>query len=209
MAARNSRPIARYLAFMFVAGLIASYGVVEYNVILIVGAMAISPDLLPITAVGVGLVDRRLRLAGRAFVTLVVGMGFTSAAAAASAFAQNQFDRLPSGFNIDSTVLGSLTTVNDETIVVALAAGVAGMLALETRASSGVGVAVSVTTIPAAAYLGVAVGLGESGNALGALEVLGTNIAMLVVAASGTLVLQRLLARRAAAARRRETTAEG
>ena len=209
MAARNSRPIARYLAFMFVAGLIASYGVVEYNVILIVGAMAISPDLLPITAVGVGLVDRRLRLAGRAFVTLVVGMGFTSAAAAASAFAQNQFDRLPSGFNIDSTVLGSLTTVNDETIVVALAAGVAGMLALETRASSGVGVAVSVTTIPAAAYLGVAVGLGERGNALGALEVLGTNIAMLVVAASGTLVLQRLLARRAAAARRRETAAEG
>jgi len=209
MAARNSRPIARYLAFMFVAGLIASYGVVEYNVILIVGAMAISPDLLPITAVGVGLVDRRLRLAGRAFVTLVVGMGFTSAAAAASAFAQNQFDRLPSGFNIDSTVLGSLTTVNDETIVVALAAGVAGMLALETRASSGVGVAVSVTTIPAAAYLGVAVGLGESGNALGALEVLGTNIAMLVVAASGTLVLQRLLARREAAARRRETAAEG
>lgn len=209
MAARNSRPIARYLAFMFVAGLIASYGVVEYSVILIVGAMAISPDLLPITAVGVGLVDRRLRLAGRAFVTLVVGMGFTSAAAAASAFAQNQFDRLPSGFNIDSTVLGSLTTVNDETIVVALAAGVAGMLALETRASSGVGVAVSVTTIPAAAYLGVAVGLGERGNALGALEVLGTNIAMLVVAASGTLVLQRLLARRAAAARRRETAAEG
>ena len=108
-----------------------------------------------------------------------------------------------------TTVLGSLTTVNDETIVVALAAGVAGMLALETRASSGVGVAVSVTTIPAAAYLGVAVGLGESGNALGALEVLGTNIAMLVVAASGTLVLQRLLARRAAAARRRETAAEG
>jgi uncharacterized hydrophobic protein (TIGR00271 family) len=171
--------------------------------------MAISPDLPPITAVGVGLVDRRLRLAGRAFVTLVVGMGFTSAAAAASAFAQNQFDRLPSDFNIDSTVLGSLTTVNDETIVVALAAGVAGMLALETRASSGVGVAVSVTTIPAAAYLGVAVGLGESGNALGALEVLGTNIAMLVVAASGTLVLQRLLARRAAAARRRETAGEG
>jgi uncharacterized hydrophobic protein (TIGR00271 family) len=209
MAARNSRPIARYLAFMSVAGLIASYGVVEYNVILIVGAMAISPDLLPITAVGVGLVDRRLRLAGRAFTTLVVGMAFTSAAAAVAAFAQDRLDALPTGFNIDSTVLGSLTTVNDETIVVALAAGVAGMLALETRASSGVGVAVSVTTIPAAAYLGVAVGLGERGDALGALEVLGTNIAMLVLAASGTLVLQRLLARRAAAARRRETTAEG
>jgi uncharacterized hydrophobic protein (TIGR00271 family) len=201
MAARNSRPIARYLAFMFAAGLIASYRVIEYNGILIVGAMAISPDLLPITAVAVGLVDRRLRLAGRALVTLVVGMAFASAAASASAFAQDRFDRIPSSFNIDSTVLGSLTTVNNETIVVALAAGVAGMLALETRASSGVGVAVSVTTIPAAAYLGVAAGLGKTGEARGALEVLGANVVMLVIAASCTLVFQRVLARRAASKR--------
>ena len=62
LAARNSRPIARYLAFIFAAGVIACFGVVLYSEILIVGAMAISPDLLPITAVGVGLVDRRLRL---------------------------------------------------------------------------------------------------------------------------------------------------
>ena len=204
MASRNSRPIGRYLAFMLVAGVIASYGVVEYNVILIVGAMAISPDLLPITAVGVGLVDRRLRLAARAFLTLAIGMAFTSAAAAVSAFAQDRFDALPAGFNIDATVLGSLTHVNDETIAVALAAGVAGMLALETRASSGVGVAVSVTTIPAAAYLGVALGLGERGEALGALGVLSTNVAMLVIATSGTLVLQRAVARRAALKRERE-----
>jgi uncharacterized hydrophobic protein (TIGR00271 family) len=190
MASRNSRPIARY------PGVIASYGVIEYNVILIVGAMAISPDLLPITAVGVGLVDRRLRLAARAFGTLVIGMAFASAAAAVSALAQNAFDRIPSSFNIDSTVLGSLASVNNETIVVALAAGVAGMLALETRASSGVGVAVSVTTIPAAAYLGVATGLGETSEAFGALGVLGANVVMLVIAASATLVLQRALARR-------------
>lgn len=201
MAARNSRPIARYLAFMLVAGVIASYGVIEYNVILIVGAMAISPDLLPITAVGVGLVDRRLRLAGRAFGTLVIGMAFAAGAAAVSAFAQNAFDRIPASFNIDATVLGSLASVNNETIVVALAAGVAGMLALETRASSGVGVAVSVTTIPAAAYLGVAVGLGETSEAFGALGVLAANVAMLVIAASATLVLQRALARRAVAIR--------
>ena len=70
LAARNSRPIARYLAFMFAAGVIACFGVVLYSELLIVGAMAISPDLLPITAVGVGLVDRHLRLAGRALATL-------------------------------------------------------------------------------------------------------------------------------------------
>jgi uncharacterized hydrophobic protein (TIGR00271 family) len=209
MAARNARPIARYLAFMLVAGVIASYGVIDYNAILIVGAMAISPDLLPITAVGVGLVDRRPRLAGRAFATLVLGMALASTAAAASALAQDRLGLIPSSFDIGSTVLGSLTDVNNETIVVALAAGVAGMLALETRASSGVGVAVSVTTIPAAAYLGVAVALGETGEAMGALAVLSANVAMLVAAASGTLVLQRVLARRATVRRTRDAATGG
>ena len=106
-------------------------------------------------------------------------------------------------------VLGSLTHVNNETIVVALAAGVVGMLALETRASSGVGVAISVTTIPAAAYLGVALGLGRTGEARGALGVLGVNIAMLIIAAYGTLVLQRVMARRATTKRRREAATRG
>jgi hypothetical protein len=62
----NARPIARYLAFMFAAGIIGSYGVIDDNGILIVGAMAVSPDLLPITAIGVGIVARRLGIAGRA-----------------------------------------------------------------------------------------------------------------------------------------------
>ena len=100
--------------------------------------------------------------------------------AAIFAFAQNHLSLLPSGFNINATVLRGLASVNDETIAVALAAGVAGMLAFETRASSGVGVAISVTTIPAAAYLGVAAGLGQASQALGALAVLGTNVAMMV-----------------------------
>ena len=198
----NARPVARYLAFMFVAGVIACYGVVDQNQILIVGAMAVSPDLLPITAIGVGLVSRRLGLAARAALTLTLGLAVASVAAAVFAFAQDRLDLLPSSFDLQTTgVLGSLTSVNDETIAVALAAGVAGMLALETRASSGVGVAISVTTIPAAAYLGVSAGLGELDEAVGAFGVLGTNVGMMVVGAVGTLALQSLLMRRAAAKR--------
>ncbi len=205
MASRNARPIARYIAFMIVAGVVGSYGVLDYHTILIVGAMAISPDLLPITAVGVGLVDRRIGLAARALVTLLIGMTLAAAAACVSTSLQDAFGVLPEDFDIHSTVLGTLTTVSNETIVVALAAGIAGMLALETRASSDVGVAVSVTTIPAAAYLGVAAGLREADQARGAVGVLAANVAMLVVGAAGTLALQRLLARRAAAGGRRFT----
>ncbi len=201
MAGLNARPVARYMAIMFVAGVIGCYGVLDRNGILIVGAMAVSPDLLPITAIAVGLVGLNRQLAGRAFLTLTVGMALTSAAAAIFTYAQHRFGLIPSGFNIDSPGLGGLTSVSDETLVVALAAGVAGMLALETRASSGVGVAISVTTIPAAAYLGVAAGLGDVGHAEGALAVLGANVAMLVLSASLTLVLQREVARRLIARR--------
>jgi uncharacterized hydrophobic protein (TIGR00271 family) len=194
----NARPIARYLAFMFVAGVIACYGVIDTNVILTVGAMAVSPDLLPITAIGVGIVRRRPPLACRASLTLALGLAIASAAAAIFALAQDGLDLLRSGFNVNEAgLLGGLTSVNNETIAVALAAGVAGMLALETRASSGVGVAISVTTIPAAAYLGVATGLGEFATAKGALGVLGANVAMMVVGAVATLTLQSALVRRA------------
>jgi uncharacterized hydrophobic protein (TIGR00271 family) len=205
----NARPFGRYVALMFVAGVIAGYGVVDQNVILIIGAMAVSPDLLPITAIGVSIVGRRARLGGEALLTLALGLAVASLAAAIFAFAQDQLDLIPAGFDIhaSSTALGNLVKVDDETIVVALAAGVAGMLALETRASSAVGVAVSVTTIPAAAYLGVAGGLGEIGKAVGALGVLSVNVAMMVLGASVTLALQRALRRRAGAREKRSIAA--
>ena len=155
LAGSNARLVARYVAFMAVAAVVACYGIVEASPILVVGAMAVSPDLLPITATAVGLVGRSLSLVAKALLTLTVGMAVASAFAALCAFAQHHLGLLPSGFNINETVLQGLVSVNDETIVVALAAGVAGMLAFETRASAGVGVAISVTTIPAAAYLGV------------------------------------------------------
>lgn len=194
----NARPMARYLAFMFAAGVIGCYGVIDNNAILIVGAMALAPDLLPITAIAVGLVSRVPGLAGRAFVTLALGLGVTGVASAISTFVQDQLDLIPSGFNIQQTgVLEGLTTVSSETIAVAFVSGVAGMLALETRASSAVGVAISVTTIPIAAYLGVAVGLGELTKAADSLGVLGVNVTMMVVGAVSTLATQGLLTRRA------------
>ncbi len=194
-ARANARPVARYLAFMVAAGVIAAFGVIEANEILIVGAMAVSPDFLPITAVCVGLVSRRGRLVRRALVTLAVGLGATCLTAGVLALIIDLLDLLPSGFDVGESALSGLTTVNDSTIGVAFAAGVAGMLALETRASSAVGVAISITTIPAAAYLGVAAAVGEAEKARGALAVLGVNVGVLLVAGTLTLIVQRRLSK--------------
>jgi uncharacterized hydrophobic protein (TIGR00271 family) len=192
----NARPVARYLAFMVTAGIIAAFGVIQANDILIVGAMAVSPDLLPITAACVGLVGRNVRLVYRALLTVTVGMGVVCLTAGALAGTGDLLDLLPENFAVGESALSTLTTVNPSTILVAFAAGVAGMLSLETRASSAVGVAISITTIPAAAYLGVAAGVREAAKAIGALAVLGINIAVLVLAGTLTLIVQRRLAAR-------------
>jgi hypothetical protein len=48
-----------------------------------------------------------------------------------------------------------------------------------------------VTTIPAAAFFGVALGLGQAREATGALAVLSLNVLFLVIGAGGTLLVQR------------------
>jgi uncharacterized hydrophobic protein (TIGR00271 family) len=196
-AGEHARPVGRYLVLMAAAGVIAGYGVIYSNGILIVGAMAVSPDFLPIAATCIGLVARRPLLVGRAFWTLAAGLGVAGVVACVLSALLHLLGLLPSSFEVGENGLRGLTTVNSSTVVVALAAGVAGMLALETRASAAVGVAISVTTIPASAYLGVAAGMGEVDKASGALAVLGINVAMLLVGGSITLVVQRALARSA------------
>ncbi len=194
-AGANARPFPRYLVFMAAAGVIAAFGVIYQNVTLVVGAMAISPDTLPITAAATALVLLRWRLAGRAVVALVLGLAVVCVVGGVMTGALNALDLLPNGTQINSSFLAGLSTVNISTPIVAFAAGVAGMLALETRASSAVGVAISVTTIPASAYLGVAAGVGQIDKAWGALLVLAINVSMLLLAGCLTLLVQRAMSR--------------
>lgn len=192
----RARAPARYLILMAVAGVVAGLGVINLSSILVVGAMAISPDLLPVTAACTGLVLRRWRLVGRGVVALLLGLAVAWALAATVTLSLRAADLLPSGFTLHE-IPAAQTHVNATTIIVAFAAGLAGMLAVETRASSAVGVAISVTTIPAAAYLGVAVGVGALEKSGSALAVLGANIVMMLLGGSLALGAQRLAAARA------------
>jgi uncharacterized hydrophobic protein (TIGR00271 family) len=198
-ARANSRPLARYLALINVAAVIAALGVIKSSSILIVGAMAVSPDLLPICATCVGIVGGRDRLAKRAFVTLTLGLTLVVVTAAILTAALKGVELLPASFTVEDSSLNGLAKTDYSTILIALAAGVAAILSFETRASAAVGVAISVTTIPASAYLGVAIGGGGTDLALGALVVLVVNVSLLIVSGTLTLVVQRRVANRSAA----------
>jgi uncharacterized hydrophobic protein (TIGR00271 family) len=191
-ATENSRPGLAYLLYMVASGVIAGVGVLTGSSILVVGAMAISPDLLPICATAIGIVERRRALWSRALLTLVLGLAVVVAASAAATGLLRVTGRIDANLDLANTVLGdSLTHVGPGTVLVALAAGMAGMVAYETAGSAAVGVAISITTIPAAAYAGAALALQGFQDAGGGLEVLATNIVSIVTAGGVTVWAQR------------------
>jgi uncharacterized hydrophobic protein (TIGR00271 family) len=198
-ARANSWPLARYIALINVAAVIAALGVIVSSSILIVGAMAVSPDLLPICATCVGLVAGRRRLAMRAFATLTLGMVLVVATSAILSLLLKWGGFLPDGFQVEQSSLHTLAHLDYSTVLIAAAAGIAAMLSFESGAAAAVGVAISVTTIPASAYLGVAIGGGGIDKALGALAVLAVNVALLITTGSLTLLVQRILPNRSGA----------
>ena len=88
-----------------------------------------------------------------------------------------------------------VTELDRFTITIALAAGVAAMLVfVGDRGKSAVGVGVSITTIPATAYAGIALAAGEWGEAGNAATVLMVNVVCVVAAefATGFALRKRL-----------------
>ena len=122
----SSRAAPRYLALMAVAGIIAAMGILDRNTILIVGAMAVAPDLLPIVAACVGLAGRRPRLFARGFLSLAAGMAMASFAAGTVTLVLVAIGWTERSIVPEVTFIGSLLSLNITSVIIATAAGVAG-----------------------------------------------------------------------------------
>ncbi len=196
-----------FLAFIILACLIASAGILLGQPILIVGAMVVGPEFGPLAGLCVAVVERRTDVALRSFSALAVGfpVGIT-AAFLFGLFAQatGLIDR---GFELNEHPLTAfISDPNKFSFIVALFAGIAGMLSL-TSAKSGalVGVLISVTTIPAAAAIGIAAAYGDWPAWRGSIEQLAINLVAILVAGIATLLIQNAVFQR----RRRAHLADG
>lgn len=184
-----------FLAFLSLATMLAACGVVLDNAILIVGAMAVGPEFGPLAGISTALVRRAPRLAWRSLIALVVGF----AVAMALTVAFSLFMDAVGLFHADALLGDRPNTAfvyhpDLFSFVVAVLAGIAGVLSL-TSAKSGalVGVAISVTTVPAAANAAVALSYGSYTQARGSSEQLLLNLAGIVLAGVATLLAQRAL----------------
>ncbi|MEU3890847.1 DUF389 domain-containing protein [Streptomyces sp. NPDC029041] len=182
-----------YLAFITLATMIAACGVVLDNAILIVGAMAVGPEFGPLTGICTAIVRRRPRLALRSLIALLVGfavamavtVGFSLLMDAAGQFTESRLEA-------DRPNTGFIYAPDKFSFIVAVLAGIAGTLSL-TSAKSGalVGVAISVTTVPAAANAAVALSYGDTSQTWGSTEQLLLNLLGIVVAGTATLLAQK------------------
>jgi uncharacterized hydrophobic protein (TIGR00271 family) len=184
--------------FMVLACLIASVGIFLDSPILIIGAMVVGPEFGPIAGFCVAVVQRRGELMKRSLIPLAIGFPLGIAAAWLFTLGIEAVGWTPNDFETDVHPNTDFISHPDQfSFLVAMFAGTAGVLSL-TNAKSGalVGVLISVTTIPAAANIGVALALGDTDEWLGAQAQLGVNLAAIVLAGITTLFIQRRIYRR-------------
>ncbi|MDJ0315290.1 DUF389 domain-containing protein [Arthrobacter sp. H35-D1] len=187
-----------FLAFLVIAVQLAGIGIVTDSTIAIVGAMVVGPEFGPLAGLALALVDRRWKLARRAAVALLVGfpiaMALTALATAASV-GLGLFS--PAELLSENRATEFIYHPGPYSFIVAVLAGAAGMLSLIGKKSAAlVGVFISVTTVPAAGYVAVALVLGEQGRAAGSALQLFLNVAGIVVAAAAVLFVYRMFRRR-------------
>jgi uncharacterized hydrophobic protein (TIGR00271 family) len=186
---------ASFIMFMALATLIAACGILLDQVVLIIGAMVVGPEFGPLAALCVAAVQKRRDLAKRSLVALAVGFPIAILASFVLTLGLDLIDLVPEGFaDQDHPFTDFISNPDFYSFLVAFFAGVAGVLSL-TAAKSGalIGVLISVTTIPAAANIGVAAALGDGEEWVGAMLQLSLNLTAIVLAGIATLFIQRRL----------------
>jgi uncharacterized hydrophobic protein (TIGR00271 family) len=182
-----------FVLFMIAAMQIASVGLILDQPILIVGAMVVGPEFGPLAGISVALVNLQGALARRSLVALAVGFPVGIVATVLTTLFMRWIDVFPADFaEAQHPFTEFISNPDFLSFFVAFVAGAAGVLSL-TSAKSGalVGVLISVTTIPAAANIGVAAAYGGWSEAAGAAQQLALNLAGIVVAGVLTLFIQR------------------
>jgi uncharacterized hydrophobic protein (TIGR00271 family) len=184
-----------FIAFMVLAMLIVAVGILLDSAILIVGGMIVGPEFGPIAAFCVAVVQRRGPLAFRSLAALLVGFPVAIVVTVFAVWLMKGIGAAPETFSTEAHSF-SRTIANPDLLAffVAFCAGVAGMLSLTTAKSGAlIGVLISVTTIPAAANVAVAIVYGDWSSARGSLEQLLLNVAGIHLAGVATLTIQRTL----------------
>ncbi|MEV8529745.1 MULTISPECIES: DUF389 domain-containing protein [unclassified Streptomyces] len=187
-----------FYVYLVIAGVIGAVGIITNSQILIVAAMVVGPEYGAITSVALG-IDRsngtRIRqglfaLTGGFLLAILVTFLFS--------WAVRGLDFQPKAFELGFRPVSTLIDApNAFSVVVAVLAGIVGIMSLtQARTSALLGVFISVTTIPAAADVGVSCAFSSWSEARGSLIQLLLNIVLLILVGVLMIRFQRAVWRR-------------
>jgi uncharacterized hydrophobic protein (TIGR00341 family) len=151
------------------SAVVCAVGLARSNIAIIIGAMVIAPLLGPNVGLALSVTLGDFGFILKALRENVLRIG----AALAFAFAVGKM------FHIDPCVpeIASRTVIGQTDIIVALAAGAAGALALSTGAPSAlIGVMVATALMPPLVVTGMLLAIGDVAGAMGSLQLLGVNL---------------------------------
>jgi uncharacterized hydrophobic protein (TIGR00271 family) len=182
-----------WFELLVIAGLIGSVGILTNSQILIVAAMVVGPEYGAIVSLAFGITSRDGSRVLSSAGALIFGFGLAVVASLLLSAAIRAGGLAPKAFLLGIRPVSALiNTPNWFSFIVALLAGVVGVVSLtEARASALIGVFISVTTIPAAADIGVSVAFQSWHEAWGSALQLLLNVTVLVLVAVIGLPLQR------------------
>ncbi len=192
-----------WFALLVIAGLIGAVGILTNSEILIVGAMVVGPEYGAILSLGLGVTRHDYVRVSRAAAALAVGFALAVAGALILALVILWADLEPKEYSLGIRPVSTLIdTPNWFSVIVAVLAGMVGVISIsEARSSTLIGVFISVTTIPAAADIGVSSAFGSGSEAWGSTLQLLLNVTVLTVVTIVGLPAQHALWRRAARGR--------
>ncbi|WP_136688446.1 TIGR00341 family protein [Halorhabdus amylolytica] len=177
-----------YVVLTVVSAVIATAGLLLDSPAVIVGSMVIAPLIGPAMAASVGTVVDDDELFRRGVGLQIAGLGLAVLSSAVFAFLVRNLFLVPPGLDVTGIPAVRERLLPDFlSLVVALGAGVAGVVSLSTGVSTAlVGVMIAVALIPPAATVGIGIAWGLPTVSLGSgvltlVNVLSINLAALAV----------------------------
>src|SRR5215469_281663 len=193
-----------FYVLLAVASLIGAVGILTNSQILIVGAMVVGPEYNAIIGVALGITKRVRAEVRDGLLALCWGFSIAIVLTLLFGLAVRSSGKTPTAFlNGARPVADLINTPNIFSVIVAVLAGIVGVVSLtEARANALIGVFISVTTIPAAASIGVSMAYSSWSEARGSLLQLLLNVVLLIVVGAAGLRTQRMIWRRRASVSR-------
>lgn len=180
-----------YLILMGTSGVLAAVAMLTNSIPVLIGSMVIAPALPPLALISFAIVNRRLKLVRKGLVSAICGIALAVTAAMLTTWLLNVTHVIPKEVNLlDKELLDERVSVGWYSAIAAVAAGIAGIIALtERKTDTLVGVVSALALVPAGAAGAVAFLSNDPVRGLGGMALLGLNATLIVISGVVTLVV--------------------